>query len=371
MKTRQIIIILSAVAILAGGVGVMNLLAGMKEVPERKKPEKTFRLVNVKEVKNDTLSKRIPVNGKLIASQKVEVFSEVTGTLLATAKPFKVGQHFDKGETLLAIDGSESMLNLKSQRSAFINLITQVLPDIKIDYTEHYDRWKVYLDNVDPNKPLPDLPEINDSKLKNLVSGRNIYQQFFAIRSLENRQSKFSIHAPFSGSVSQGSVNPGTVIRAGQKVGEFIEEGNYELEAAIPATDASSVSKGTALVLRSDNGTTYTGEVIRMASSADPATQRVTIYARISGVQLREGIYLDGFLEVADIQNAIAINRNLVIDDRYVFVVTDSVLAKRDIQVEHLFEQNAFITGLRPGDLLLDQSIEGAYEGMLVKPQQQ
>lgn len=368
MTIRQLIIALIAIAILVVGVLISNLLAGMREAPERKKPEKVVRLVNVTEVQTDTLTKRIPIQGKLIAAQKVEIFPEVTGRLLTGGKPFKVGQHFDKGETLLAVDGSESLLNLKSQRSAFINLITQVLPDIKIDYTEHYDTWAAYLDQLDPNKALPELPEMTDSKLKNLVSGRNIYQQFFAIRSLENRQSKFNIVAPFSGSVSMGNVNPGTVIRAGQKVGEFIQDGDFELEAAIPAEDAAGVREGARVDLQTENGQSYDASLIRVARNADPNTQRVTVFARVSGDGLREGIYLNGFLGVDDVQNAISVNRNLIVDGRFVFVVQDSTLSKRPVQVQHYFEENALITGLRSGDLLLDQSIEGAYEGMLVQP---
>lgn len=368
MTVRQLIIIAIAIAILAVGVLISNALAGMREAPERKKPEKVVRMVNVTEVQTDTLTMRIPIQGKLIAAQKVEIFPEVTGRLLTGNKPFKVGQHFDKGETLLAMDGSESLLNLKSQRSAFINLITQVLPDIKIDYNEHYEAWATYLDELDPNEALQELPDLGDSKLKNLISGRNIYQQFFAIRSLENRQSKFNIAAPFSGSVSMGSVNPGTVIRAGQKVGEFIQDGDFELEAAIPAEDATGVREGARVNLQTENGQSYDGTLIRVARNADPNTQRVTVFAQVSGEGLREGIYLNGFLGVDDVQNAISVNRNLIVDDRFVFVIQDSTLSKRPVQVKHYFEENALITGLKPGDLMLSQSIEGAYEGMLVEP---
>lgn len=363
MKNRQLIIIGTALLILVAGYGGNKFLAGMKEVPEKKKAEKSYRLVKVLEVENDTLVKRIPVNGKLIAAEKIEVFSEVSGVLMKDTKPFKVGQHFDKGEVLLAIDGMENSLNLKSQRSAFRNLITLVLPDIKIDYSDSFDTWKKYLSSIDASKPLPELPEVKDAQLKNLLSAKGIYERFFAIRSAENRQSKFTIVAPFSGSISAGTVNPGTLIRSGQKVGEFIHEGSYELEMAIAAEDAASISIGTVIKL-SDR---TEGKVIRMAKNADPGTQRVSLYASVKGDNLQEGVYMEGVLEVAKIPNTISINRNLVSEESTVFIVRDSVLAKKDVEVVHSFEQNSMVKGLSNGDLLLNQVIQGAYEGMLVK----
>ncbi len=363
MKARQLIILGSAAGIILIGVFLSSLLAGMKEEPEKKKVERVYRLVKVKEVKTDTLLKRIPINGKLVAAEKIEVFTEVTGKLLKSSKSFKVGQHFDKGEVLLAMDGTESLLNLKSQRSGFLNSIAQSLPDIKIDFESEYDTWKSFLDAITPEKALPALPEVNNPKLKNWLSGRNIYKDYYAIKSAENRQGKFTLSAPYDGSVSSGNVNPGTLIRANQKVGEFIADGAFELEAAIPDEDATGVTSGAKVML--SNG--VTGKVIRVARNADPSTQRVSIYASVSGAGLKEGIYMEGVVEVAEIPNTISIDRSLVSDDGMVYLVNDSVLFQKPVKVVHSFEENLLITGLSPGDVLLNQVIQGAYEGMLVK----
>jgi len=225
MKKRQLIIIGSALLIVMIGFAGFKLLASMKEAPLRKGPEKTYRLVKVQAIQNETLTQRTPIQGKLIATEKVEVFSEVTGKLLSTAKPFKVGQHFEKGEAMLLMDGNESLLNLRSQRSGFISTLSQSLPDIKIDYADTYPLWRDFHAALEPEKTLPALPSLEHSKLKSFLSGRSILQQYYAIKSLEERQSKFTIAAPFSGSVSMGNVNAGTLIRAGQKIGEVIRDG--------------------------------------------------------------------------------------------------------------------------------------------------
>lgn len=368
MLKRQIIIVLGAALIMGAGIGIKKMLAAQAKDPEKKGNQFSYRLVLAKEVETDALVKRVPVNGKLTAKNRIEVYPEVTGTLLFSEKPFKVGQKFKKGEVILAMDGNESLLNLKAQRSAFINVLSQALPDIKIDYNKQFDTWKKYLDALTPDKNLGELPTVDDSMLKNFLSGRNIYQQYFAIKSLENRQSKFTLVAPFNGSVSDGDVNAGTVIRANQKVGEFIQDGAFEFEAAVAAKDAGNIKVGDKLSLMA-NGNTYSARISRVASNIDPGTQRISLFAAVQGDDLKEGAYLEGFIETEAVDGAITVDRQLIQDNRFVFVIQDTVLQKRAIKVEHMYEQSALVTGLKNGDVLLNQNIEGAYEGMLVKIQ--
>lgn len=367
MKKRQIIIVLSTIAILFAGFGGFKLLSSLKEAPARKKQEKTFRLVKVKKVELDTITKKIPVNGKIIAKDKIEVFPEVGGTLLSSSKPFKVGQRFNKGEVLLMLDGSESLLNLKSQRSNFASLVTNLLPDIKIDYPDQFDAWKSYLANIYPEKALPEIPEIKDEKLKNFLSGRNFYQQYYAIKSLENRQSKFTITAPFDGVVSMGNVNPGTLLRVGQKVGEFISINTFEFETAIAAKDASEINIGDSIRLSAeDENQRFNARVNRISASIDPSNQRVSVYAGLSDPKLKEGMYLEGTISTTQVSNAFRLDRNLI-KDGSVFIVQDTALTKKPVEIKHKFKQDVIVSGLSSGDLLLDQVIEGAYEGMPVK----
>ncbi|GAB5538735.1 MAG: hypothetical protein Salg2KO_08380 [Salibacteraceae bacterium] len=366
MKRRQWIIIGTTILIILAGYGGCSMLAGMRKIPTKKANAEAYRIVKTTTVQNDTFSRQIPINGKLIATKKLEIYPEVTGRLLPSPTPFKVGSEFKEGEVLLAIDGRESLLNLKSQRSGFINIIAQILPDIKVDYPEEFEAWESYLSQIDPDKELADLPEVKSTQLKNLIAGRNIYQQFYAIKSLENRQQKFTITAPYTGSVSLGNVNPGTVIRAGQKVGEFIQASGYELEAGIALSDAQIIKRGDRVKL--NNG--ISGAVIRISDNADPGTQQVKVYASVHGNALREGSYLSGTMESGLVPNAISIDRNLISDEHHVFILKDSALMKIPVTVAHQFEEEVIVQGLEDGTILLNQVIEGAYQGMKAKPAQ-
>ena len=368
MNTRQITIIAIALGILALGIFGLRMFASMKETPARKPTVKTYKLVRVRTIENDSLMQRAPIHGKLIAQERVEIFPEVTGRLLSCTKPFKVGQSFAKGEVLLAIDGQESMLALRSQRSQFISLMSQVLPDIKIDYPDSYDKWSTYYDSLDAEDGLPSLPQLEDGKLKRFLSARNVLSQYYSIKSLEHRQSKFTITSPFNGTIAMGDTHPGTVIRAGQKVGEIIRDDVYELEAALPLSDAAGINLGDHVHLtHPTTDQRIEGKVTRMASHVSAADQRLSIFIGLNAGGLREGMYLEGHIDVASVSNALSIDRNLINADNEVFLVQDTILVKRKIQVEDLYDESALVTGLNNGDVLLDQVVEGAYEGMLVK----
>jgi len=143
------------------------------------------------------------------------------------------------------------------------------------------------------------------------------------------------------------------------------------MEAALPLKDVALLNIGDRVTLRlPGNSQEIEGKVIRMASHVSSTDQRLSIYIGLQDGRLKEGMYLDGVIEVAQIQNAVAIGRNLISPDGYVYLVQDTVLVKRKVEIQDMFDESAMVKGLSDGDLLLDQMVEGAYEGMLVKTEQ-
>ena len=57
--------------------------------------------------------------------------------------------------------------------------------------------------------------------------------QYYSIKNIEKRLSKYNITAPFNGVLTEALVTKGTLIRPGQKLGEFIDTSVFEIELAI------------------------------------------------------------------------------------------------------------------------------------------
>ena len=364
---RKFIIILVTLLIAAIGVILFNFLRSSKE--NKQKPiEKIVKLAFVDTVKNNSIPIQISANGSLIAKNRIELYSEVQGVLSAAGKEFKPGVKYSKGETLLRINNEEHLANLQSQRSNLQNLIASIMPDIRLDYASEFDKWNSYLQNFNINSTTQPLPETNSNQEEYFITGRNIYTTYYAVKNLETRLYKHNIRAPFSGIVTEANVTKGTLIRAGQKMGEFIDTSEYELEVAVNAEYASILKVGKIVVLQNLEKTeTWQGKVSRINGRVDQGSQTVSIFIDVTGKDLREGMYLEAEVSAKEVENAIEISRKLLVDNENVFVIKNNILELVEINPVYFDDKIVVIKGLENGTQLLTKTIPGAYSGMEVK----
>lgn len=360
---RQVII--TVVIIVIGIIG-FKFLSGQKKVEDRR-TDKAKPFVRTLVVENGEVPSVIAITGRLLAREKISVIAEVMGTLKEGNKVFKEGVAYSKGETMLSIDANEFRMNLLAQKSAFLNLLTQMMPDLKIDYSESAGKWDSYIKSFELEKPLPTLPEA-DGQEKFFLSSRNVYQQYYAIKSLEERLAKYNIVAPFSGTVTVSNVYPGMTLPAGQMLGEFLNPNSFEIETAIPAGDMKYIKIGDKVNLKSSElGKSWEGRVARISDKIDPSTQSVKVFVSVQGSGLREGLYLSGDIRSGSFENSFELPRKLLVDDNMVFTIQDSVLAKQEVEIVKVNRGSVVIKGLSDNTILLNESMPGAYDGMLVK----
>ncbi|NJO02428.1 MAG: HlyD family efflux transporter periplasmic adaptor subunit [Bacteroidia bacterium] len=294
MNIRKITIVLAVVLIIGAVVASRFLISsrqeedGESQVVAREKVPK----VQVVSVNNRTIQAPIRITGQLAAPDKVELYAEVSGLMQPTRARFKEGIPFAKGALLISLEDEESRFNLLSQKSALLNSLTQAMPDLKLDFPQAYQKWQDYLDNFDVNEPLPPLPETETPKEKYYLSTRNIYNQYYSIRSLEERLKKYKIYAPFSGVVTEANVNPGTLVRVGQKLGEFINANGFELIASMSVKELDYIQVGDRVMLYSDDiQGSWPGLVVRINNKVDTNTQTVEAFIAVSGARLKENMF--------------------------------------------------------------------------------
>jgi len=242
------------------------------------------------------------------------------------------------------------------------------MPDLRLDYPDIYDKWQHYLVGFDMNKTTPELPETTTEKEKYFITGRNIYTNYYNVKNMEQRLSKYRISAPFSGVLTEALVTEGTLIRQGQKLGEYIDVSAYEIEVAIGKEYADLLKIGASVVLSELNSSkTYTGLVTRINGNIDQATQTITTFIEVKDPSLKEGMYLQANLDARKAENAIEIDRNLLQKDDKVFVVRDSILDIIDVQPVHFSDKKVILKGIPEGTMILTKPVPGAYAGMLIK----
>lgn len=369
---KSILRAIAGIAILGTGIFVAKSLIGMKGAPPVSSSPRKVKLVKVMPAAPAELAPITYIQGRAVAKNKIEIYAEVSGILLPQSKEFREGVRFGAGETMLRIDGEELRMSLIAQRSAFLQALTATLADFKVDYPNSYEEWRQYTAGFKVNESLKPLPATKTDQEKFFISNRGILNQYYTIQASEERLSKYSVSAPFSGEVAQGLVTDGSLIRVGQKLGEFVGSGTFEIESAISAAALTIVRVGDLVNFTTESdGRRYTGKVARILETIDPATQSARVFCSVNGEGLRDGMYLSGEINSAPLAESVRLNIELLQPNNSIYIVEDTVLRLTPVSVAYRSERDFIVTGIRPGTSILAEQVNNAFDGMTVKVAQE
>jgi multidrug efflux pump subunit AcrA (membrane-fusion protein) len=367
---RKIILALFGVLLIIASVYVSKLIISNKNTI-RKAPPKVIKTVYVDTVLNSTIPIIIPANGNLIAKRRVEIYSEVQGIFKPTSKLFKPGEKYNKNEIFITINNTEYFSSVQSAKSNLYNSIVAIMADLRLDFPDIYPKWEAYIKSFDLDKTTPKLPEMSSQKENYFITGRGIVSNYYSVKNLEERLSKYTIKAPFKGILTESLVTEGTLIRNNQKLGEYIDPSSYEMEVSLGKNYASLLNIGENVQLNNlENTEKYTGKISRINGSVNTSTQTITVFIEIKNSSLKEGMYLEAKINAKNEPNAIEINRSLLLDENKIFIVRDNVLDIMEVTPTYFSETKVVLKNIPDKTIILSNPFPGAFVGMSVKPLQ-
>lgn len=367
---RKVVLGIVFIVILISTLAFSRFLISQKELPpQRPKPEaKSF--VRVVPVAYESLPVTIEVFGRVGSSQQLNLVAEVGGKLLAGGVSLKEGTNFKQGDVLVRVNNSEQLLSLQSRKSNFLNLVASVLPDLKIDFSENYQQWDTYYNSIDLDKTLPVLPEGLSVKAKAFLATKGILSEYFSIKSLEANLSKYTLIAPYNGSIQSVSVEVGSVVNPGSVIASIIRTDRLELKVPVELKDIDDISLGAKVKMyQEDNkAKTWTGSVVRKADYVDPNTQSVNIFISIDDHRgdVYDGMYLKAVIPGKDVKKGMRVQRNVIRNKSEVFVVEEGLLQIREVNIEKVSQDEVIINGLAVGDQLVIDAPSNASNNMKV-----
>ena len=303
----------------------------------------------------------------MIPKYTTRLVAEVQGRILPSNKPFKAGTTYQKGEALLRIDSQEFALNLESQKSAFLNILTGMMPDLKADYPENYQNWLDYVNHYQSGVSLPPLPDTKSNPEKYFLTSRQVYNTYFNIKAQEERLKKFTLTAPYSGSLSTAAVDNGGLVSPGQSLGTFISDNNYEVEAAVKLALAQMLKVGQKIDLHNKSlNRTFTATVVRINNIVDPNTQNIPVFLQISDKDLRSGMYLEGQVTASIFENAVKIPATAINRDNTVHLLRDGVIRKETIEIMNSEVSEAVVGGLKDNAQLILTTFQNPVSGLKI-----
>jgi len=364
MKWRPVLIVflslflitLMVLSFVAGaGFGAseqVELKAKEKEESENDSIKNAVKFVQTSLVKNQSYLLDVNSLGRVNSSQSISVSSEVQGILISGSVKLKKGVSFKRGQVLFKVNNNDASLLLKARKSSYLTLLANSLPDIKIDFPEDYEVWKLFFDNVDMDRPIPPMPPIFESKLKTLLASRNILGEYYNIKADQVRLSKYYIVAPFNGTITDAFADIGSVVGPGTIVANIINSGSLEVECPVSPDEINLIKIGNEVRLSDDQNHMWTGVVSRKGQYLNPNTQSIPVFIQLNkdNDQLYNGMYLTAQITGDSIPNVYEVPRRaLIANEAQVYLEQDSALVKRPVDIVAFKAETVLIGGLENG----------------------
>ena len=364
---KSLISFLAIILLILLGYGLSKMLSSFATPPEEKEKELVKLYVRTDKVAYTTNSARIIETGRLSSQQTVDLSAEVAGQILQGNVILREGIGFKKGDLLISIFDEMAKNNLKASKSRFLNSIAGILPDIKIDYPNSFDKYTKFFNDVKIDSPLPPLPDTDSEQEKVFLASRNILNDYYSIQSAEVRLSRYKIYAPFDGTYTTVFMEPGSVANPGARIASMIRTDKLELEVPVRIDDAYWINVGDQVkVSTKDRRTNWTGKVARKSGFMDPNSQAISIYVALTpekGKPLYQGQYLHAEFSAKTLEASMEMPRNAVFNKDRVFTVEEGKLKENRIDILKTNETSIIFSGLPEGADLVVEPLVNAKDG--------
>lgn len=368
MKRNQIVILGSLFLIFT----IIFLVIIAKKKPHEKEMKEETKVVYlpVRKVKNEEREMQIVSYGQVLANAEIDVAFEVQGKLEQGSSYLKPGMSFQKGQILYRVNNEEAFYTLSSRKIQLANLIVGILPDIELDFPSEKNKWTKFLDAIQPDRLLPELPTIQSDKERLFLTSRNVLSEYYNIRSLEARMAKYTYFAPFSGTVLETYAEPGAIANPGARVARIAKTNEFEIKVPITTDHLKAYQKeGKANFYTVDGEKIGSGSINRMSEVINQTTQSVDVYYSISTKQdykIYSGMYLNVSISQSAKTKSICVPRMAVTDNK-VSILKGNKILDLAITVVGNKPDSLYISGLHDGEKVILEKVETDRKGKTFK----
>lgn len=295
----------STLWILSGVAAAMALAGGARWASQRKPapnmaPTATTSVANlielsasdVVQVQKMDMVQGLPVSGTLKASQSAMLKARVVGELLDLV--VREGDVVKAGQVIARIDPTEYLARERQAKQQADAAQAQV------------DIAQKQFDN---NKALLEQGFISPTALQNATASLNGAKatQLAAAAALDVARKALDdaiVRTPISGQIAQRLAQPGERMGLDARIVEVVNLSQLEIEAALPATDASLVRTGMQAQLKVEGlDEAISAKVLRISPAAQAGSRSVLVYLGVTGQEgLRQGLFAQGQLGTRSLQ---------------------------------------------------------------------
>lgn len=353
MKTRQFVIL--AVIIVLLGLIYYPIISKEKQ-EDQKTPTESVNFVGIQKVTNTIHKNKITSYGQVLPNSQMDVTMKVQGFIERDMKSWKPGMSFRKNEILFKVERVDALYSIIARRSAFSNLITNILPDIKLDYASEFEKWEKFLFSLDPLKELPPLPKTATNKEKLFIASRNVPTEYYNIKASENQLDNYFYLAPFDGTIISSFVEPGSMVTPGMRLATIAKTTNFEVKAPISMEQLEPFRNAKNVRFTDPKGEVIgSGKLVRTSEVINQQTQSIDAYFTLNPEKSQtifQGMFLNLVLDTEIMENSMILPENSVVNAQ-VQVLKDSLIQTRTVSVLSRKVDSVYVTGLTDGEFIL------------------
>lgn len=330
------------------------------------------------------------VNGKAVravpgtvavkAEFEMELKSEVSGRIKTSE--LDTGKRVFKNDVLVQLDTGD--IDLEIERIKYE--ITAAKRKVELGSTLRAEvlNAKDTLDNLERQTKAGAYPAAEFEKQRRLyqqlqqkmdldeVNAKLALDNFEnSLRSRERERTKMTIVAPADGVVTNVLARGGDLIGSNSSIASLIAVGRT-VEAKLSEENFAAIKLGQKATVRflTYGADQYNAVISKILPSADPATQRYTIFLDVylpEGRVLLPGLTGEVSIIIAERDNAVIVPRRALIGE-YVYVVEEGVLVLRKIEKGYeSLNQLEVVSGLKESELVVVEQLDRFREGDRVR----
>ncbi len=348
-----------SVVIIATTIAVSVLLINAKPLPKKDNQKHNTMYVKAEKVTLEETESNMTYRGRVTAFENVSLAAEVQGKIMQGNVYFKAGESFKKGDILIKIYSKDIEASIKSGKSSLLQTLSKILPDLKVDYTSEYEKWNAFFNAIDTEGPLPELPVINSNQEKVFLAANNVLTAYYSLQQQEINLSRYTIKAPFNGSFKSVNKEIGAIASPGSELATIIRSDKLEITVPVFPGDLKWIKEGDKVTITDKNGNQKTATISRISGFVDETTQSVNIYLTFNAsgcIGFLHGEYVDVKIKGTKL-NVFTIPREALVDEHYVYELTENKLKKLSIDIVRSLDDTYIISGIDTNKIIVTESL--------------
>ncbi len=322
------------------------------------------------------LSHFLNTTGEVIASEKADIAPKVSGRV--SSVNVAVGDRVSKGQTLLALESSESQGVVAQSEAAVgiarVNVLKarQALTDAQ----QNYDRINALYQAQAVSKSQFEESQsaLNNSRYGLQLAEEQLRQSEAALASSRDNLSNYSVTSPISGHVAVVNVHSGEIAGPQTTAVTVVAMDTVKVKINVSENAISFVKTGSEVPVNIDVlRKTVSGTVVSVGPQSDSATRAFPVEIILDNKQgdIRPGMVASLKLPVGISKGAVSVPADAVIERDgayYVFVVENGIAREKQVQTGVITDELAEIkAGLSQGQTVIVNGNRLVTDGQKVK----